>query len=83
MVEAAMRHLTAVKRPVPNLELAAALVAGGFPHQSKNFPNTLNSVLWRRAKTIRDITKSKHGWGLTDWQRGVSLRPTDAVPSEN
>lgn len=79
MVDAAKHHLSIAKRHVPNVELAAALVSGGFPHKSKNFPNTLNSVLWRRAKTVGDITKSKHGWGLSEWKRGLSLRPSEAT----
>jgi hypothetical protein len=83
MVDAAMRHLSTVKRHVPNLELAAALVSGGFPHKSKNFSNTLNSVLWRRSKKEKDIWKSKNGWGLTEWKRGVSLLPKDAMPDED
>jgi hypothetical protein len=62
MAEAALKHLEMTRAPVPNLKLAAALESGGFRHKSKNFPNTLNSVLWRRAKAIGDIRKTARGW---------------------
>lgn len=65
MVEAAKAHLRAAGRAVPNLTLAKALEEGGFPHKSKNFPNTLNSVLWRRAKNEGDVQKSAQGWEIT------------------
>lgn len=66
MVEAAKLHLSLANRPVPNLELAAALDQGGFKHKSKNFPNTLNSVLWRRSKVFKDIAKTAQGWTLAE-----------------
>lgn len=76
MVDAALKHLGLAKGAVPNLKLAAALETGGFRHKSKNFPNTLNSVLWRRSKTIGDVRKSSRGWELTN--RGtVQTKQTD------
>lgn len=66
ILAAARKHLAFVSAPVPNLKLAAALVEGGFTHQSQNFPNTLNSVLWRRAKTVGDVKKTEKGWWLTE-----------------
>jgi hypothetical protein len=64
MVGMAMKHLSSVGGPVPNMELAKALDEGGFPHKSKNFPNTLNSILHRRAKTVGDVRKTPRGWEL-------------------
>jgi hypothetical protein len=83
MVEAAMKHMSLARHHVPNLELAAALHNGGFEHKSKNFPNTLNSVLWRRSKTVKDVCKTKAGWGMSEWKRGVSLNPKDFAPAQD
>ena len=68
MVPAALHHLGTAGRPVPNVLLAKALEEGGFRHRSRNFPNTLNSVLWRRHKTVGDIRKSARGWELAPRQ---------------
>ena len=79
MVDVAIRHLSSVGGgPVPNMELARALDEGGFPHKSKNFPNTLNSILHRRAKTVGDVRKTGRGWEIAPGAR-VSLRPSDAI----
>ena len=65
MVDMAIKHLASVGGgPVPNMELARALDQGGFPHRSKNFPNTLNSILHRRARTVGDVRKTDGGWQL-------------------
>jgi hypothetical protein len=69
MVDAAMKYLAA-HQPVPNVELAKALERGGFAHKSKSFPNTLNSVLRRRAMTVGDIRKSERGWELVGYSAG-------------
>lgn len=66
MIEAAMAHIKGAGRAVPNMELAKAVEEGGFAHKSKNFPNTLNSILWRRSKTIGDVRKSGRGWELAE-----------------
>jgi hypothetical protein len=62
MVDAAIQHIKGMGHPVRNPDLAKALEAGGFPHRSKNFPNTLNSILWRRARTVGDLKKISEGW---------------------
>ena len=62
MLQAAIKHIQIVGHAVPNLLLAKALEDGGYEHKSKNFPNTLNSVLWRRAKSAGDVRKSGKGW---------------------
>jgi hypothetical protein len=65
MVDIAIKHLASVGGgPVPNMDLARALDAAGFPHESKNFPNTLNSILHRRARKVGDVRKSAQGWEL-------------------
>ena len=64
MVDMAIQHLARAGRAVPNMELAKALDEAGFPHKSKNFPNTLNSILHRRAKTVGDLRKTAEGWQL-------------------
>lgn len=64
MGDVAIKHLRSVGGPVPNMELARALDEGGFPHKSKNFPNTLNSILHRRSKTVGDVRKSERGWEI-------------------
>lgn len=64
MPDAAIKHIGAVGHAVPNMLLAKALEEGGYRHRSKNFPNTLNSVLWRRSRTVGDIRKSGRGWEL-------------------
>ncbi|NOT25791.1 MAG: hypothetical protein HOP16_06770 [Acidobacteria bacterium] len=65
-ITAAITHIKSVGHPVPNLLLAKALADGGYEHKSRNFPNTLNSILWRRAKTMGDVRKLPGGWGLSE-----------------
>ena len=70
MADAAIAHLRSVGHPVKNPELARAVEHGGFAHKSKNFPNTLNSILWRRSRTVGDIKKAtKIGWFLPGMQQ--------------
>ena len=76
IVAAAKAHLDVVQGPVPNPELARALEAGGFKHKSKNFTNTLNSVLRRQSQNVGDVRKDREGWQLVP---AVSLSPDDAV----
>jgi hypothetical protein len=66
MVEAAIAHIKSVGRPVPNPELAKAVSDGGFIHNSKNFGNTLNSILWRRFEKVGDVQKTPEGWALAE-----------------
>jgi hypothetical protein len=75
IVEAAKEHLATVPEPVPNVELAKALENGGFKHKSKNFPNTLNSVLRRRSMAFGDIKKEGRGWTLASPKRALRVRP--------
>jgi HB1, ASXL, restriction endonuclease HTH domain len=64
MVDVAMSVLEREARPVPNMELARMVEAAGFVHQSKNFPNTLNSVLHRRSKNVGDVVKVGNSWSV-------------------
>lgn len=64
MLAAAVKHLQTVGHPVPNVQLAEQLELGGYRHKSKNFPNTLNSVLWRHAKSTGELRKVTRGWEL-------------------
>jgi hypothetical protein len=66
MSDAAIKHIRSSGRGVPNVTLAKELERGGYVHRSKNFPNTLNSVLWRRAKDVGDLRKTEHGWEVVD-----------------
>jgi hypothetical protein len=66
MIDAAIKHIIAVGHAVPNVQLAKDLESGGYVHKSKNFANTLNSILWRRSKTVGDIRKSGRGWELAE-----------------
>lgn len=66
MIDAAIQHIRWAGGGVPNMRLARELERGGYHHRSKNFPNTLNSVLWRRHKTIGDVRKTQQGWEVVD-----------------
>lgn len=68
MLDAAMKHIRNIGHGVPNVLLAQQLEAGGYQHKSKNFPNTLNSILWRRAKTVGDVRKTAKGWEVLEHQ---------------
>ena len=76
MVDAAKAYLRLAGKPVANPKLARAIEQGGFGHKSRNFPNTLNSVLRRRSMNVGDVKKSRGGWRLV---RAESLSLDDAV----
>jgi hypothetical protein len=80
MVDAAVKHLSLHPGPIPNTQLARALEQGGFEHKSKDFPNTLNSVLRRRAMAVGDLRKEAKGWALT--KKAVSLRHSDLTTAD-
>jgi hypothetical protein len=68
IVEATKKYLAGAKRPKTTQEIAAALVAGGYNHTSKNFYSTIFSVLNREAnKPTGDIVKVNERWGLAEW----------------
>ena len=68
--EAAQIYLSTVKNPQSTADIADALKRGGYPTKSKNFSNTVRSVLDRHAKTVGEIVKVHRNWGLAEWDRG-------------
>ena len=70
LAEAARAYLDMVKEPQSTAEIAQALERGGYPTESKNFGNTVRSVLDRHAKTVGKIVKVRRNWGLAEWNRG-------------
>lgn len=70
LTEAARAYLDMVKEPQSTTEIAEALERGGYPTESRNFSNTVRSVLDRHAKTVGDIVKVRRNWGLAEWNRG-------------
>ena len=69
LTEAARAYLGMVKEPQSTAEIADALERGGYPTESRNFRNTVRSVLDRHAKTVREIVKVHKNWGLAEWSR--------------
>ena len=57
LTEAAQRYLEMAKEPQSTAEIADALERGGYPTESRNFRNTVRSVLDRHAKTVGVIVK--------------------------
>ena len=70
VTEAARAYLDMVKEPQSTAEIAEALEKGGYPTESRNFSNTVRSVLDRHAKTVGAIVKVHRNWGLAEWNRG-------------
>ena len=58
-----------MKEPQSTAEIADALERGGYPTESRNFRNTVRSVLDRHAKTVGEIVKVHRNWGLAEWSR--------------
>lgn len=67
LTEAAQRYLEMVNEPQSTAEIAEALERGGYPTESRNFRNTVRSVLDRHAKTVGEIVKVHKNWGLPKW----------------
>ncbi len=70
LTEATRAYLDMVKEPQSTAEIADALEQGGYPTESRNFRNTVRSVLDRHAKTVGEIVKVHRNWGLAEWNRG-------------
>jgi hypothetical protein len=68
--EAAMTCLQTFKRPMGSKEIADALDAASYHHRSKNFPNTVNSILNRREENVGDVVRVGRQWGLAEWYPG-------------
>ena len=69
LIEAAQIYLSTVKDPQSTADIADALKRGGYPTESRNFRNTVRSVLDRHAKTVGTIVKVHRNWGLAEWSR--------------
>ena len=67
LTDAAQRYLDMVKEPQSTAEIAEALERGGYPTRSRNFINTVRSVLARHTKTVGEIVKVHKNWGLAEW----------------
>ena len=69
LTDAAQIYLSTVKDPQSTADIADALKRGGYPTESRNFRNTVRSVLDRHAKTVGEIVKVHKNWGLAEWSR--------------
>ena len=67
LTEAARQYLAMMNEPQSTAEIAEALERGGYPTESRNFRNTVRSVLDRHAKTVGEIVKVHKNWGLAEW----------------
>ena len=65
--DAAVKYLRMCQERKKSREIAEALEAGGYRHESKNFVSTVTTVLVRKAKQNEPFTKTKAGWGLYEW----------------
>ena len=62
---AAHKYLSVKKKPATALEMAGALIDGGFASQSDNFGSTITTALYRNPDTF---VKVKRGlWALKAW----------------
>lgn len=69
LTDAAQQYLDMMNEPQSTAEIAEALERGGYPTESRNFRNTVRSVLDRHAKTVGVIVKVQKNWGLAEWDR--------------
>jgi len=78
LLDAAKKALRMTRRPMTNAEIAEALTAGGFLHNSANFTNTLGTSLWRASEGgDRDIVRNGRRWLLREWAPGLRSRRND------
>ncbi len=81
LIDAAKKYLALVKAPKSAREIAEALVAGGFTTTSKDFKNTVFSVLFRESKHDGTIVKVNTEWGLPEWYPGLKRGPKASRPA--
>lgn len=69
LVAATVKYLklSPERRPKTSREISDALIAGGFKTTSKDFYNTVFSVLNREDKNEGPIAKVNNAWGLAEW----------------
>jgi len=85
VADGARKLLQIAKKPLSTREVADSLEAGGIVHQSKDFYNTVWTVL-QRSDVFSKLPDSK--WGLSEWYKNsgrvkrVSLKPTTFTQSD-
>lgn len=65
IAKAAETYLTIKKKPASAIEMAGALVDGGFPSQSDNFSSTITTALYRQKDVFVRVKRGL--WGLKAW----------------
>jgi hypothetical protein len=68
--DAAVKYLATIKRQQRSREVADALEAAGYHHNSTNFTNTVNTALYRRSKDEQDVVRIGRNWALAEWYPG-------------
>jgi hypothetical protein len=78
VADAAKKYLQIVKKKQSTRDIAKALESGGLTHNSKDFYNTVYTVL-TRSEFFAKLPDST--WGLAEWYKGrrVSLNPRTFV----
>ena len=85
LVDATKKYLAITKSPKTSRQICDALLAGGFKTTSKDFNNTVFSVLSREDKQEGVIAKVNNTWGLAEWYPGLKrvatkqVRASDAI----
>ena len=74
VAEAALKYLATIKRQQSTREIADALEAAHYHHTSQNFPNTVNTALYRRERVEADVVKIDGKWALAEWYPGRRRR---------
>ena len=97
IAQAAVKYLKSVKKQQSSKEIAEGLERANFHHTSKNFGNTVNTALGRRAEDDGDVVKIGRKWALAEWYPGrrrskskngfdempaASMSPDDAVSDD-
>lgn len=78
LVDAAQKYLAHMKTPKTAREIADALLSGGFKTTSKDFYNTVFSVLSREDKNQGAIAKVNREFGLSEWYPGLKRTKTQS-----
>ncbi len=72
ITDAVRKYLGMVRAKQSPSQIAAALEHGGLHNTSKNFPNTVRSIMARSERGGGDIVRVGKLWGLTEWYPGMS-----------
>jgi hypothetical protein len=74
--EATIKLLGTRRQAMGNVDIWAALKAGGLALNSADPVNTIGAVITRRSQRNGDIVKVGRGiWGLKEWYPNRSFRP--------